>query len=239
MRLTGIPLLVLTGAATLIAAAVTVYAWPRGGRPRRVLTRTVGVVLVEALLVATVFLAVNRDQSFYPSWDALAGGSGAGDATPAAPHQAERPPPVTGRFGPAARTWHLAEPPTVVTPADYAARPDTTYPVIVVLTTHPGEARAAAQRTPGVVTVVMAPTAATSPTALAGFPAELRRAARAADQGWALVTDPQHQALAGEIRGADHHFGPTIGVVGAKGWAAALTAAAEQLPAPLTLPLQP
>ncbi|RZU54208.1 hypothetical protein EV385_6156 [Krasilnikovia cinnamomea] len=240
MRLTGIPLLVLAGAATLIAAAATVYAWPRGGRLRRVLTRTVGVVVVEALLVSTIFLGVNRDQSFYPSWDALAGGSGAGDATPAAAHPSE-PPPVTGRFGPAVRGWHLAEPPTVVTPAGYAARPGTTYPVIVVLTAaaHLAEARTAAQRTPGVVTVLLVPTALTSATALANLAAELRRAARAADQGWALVTDPPHQALAGQMRGADRHFGTAFGVVGAKGWAAALAAAAEQLPHPLASPLRP
>ena len=47
------------------------------------------------------------------------------------------------------------------------------------------------------------------------------------------------------LQGGDHHgirgshFGPGLGVVGAKGWAAALTAAAEQLPEPLALPLQP
>ncbi|GAB1692103.1 hypothetical protein [Krasilnikovia sp. M28-CT-15] len=241
MRLTGIPLLVLTGTATLIAAAATVYAWPRGGRLRRVLTRTVGVVLVESLLVSAIFLAVNRDQSFYPSWDALTGGSGAGDATPAAAHPAEPPPPVTGRFGPAARAWHLAEPPAIITPAGYEARPGATYPVIVVLTAaaHLTEVRTAAQRTPGVVTVLLAPTALTSAAALASLGAELHQAARVADQGWALVTDQPHQALAGKMRGADRHFGPALGVVGAKGWAAALTAAAEQLPEPLAWPLQP
>ncbi|GAB1640738.1 hypothetical protein [Krasilnikovia sp. MM14-A1259] len=241
MRLTGIPLILLAGTATLLAAAGTVFAWSRGGRLRRLLTRTVGLTLMEALLVATIGLAFNRDQSFYPSWDALTGGSGAPPSAAAVDTPEGKPSPGTGQFAPVAQAWHLTEQPALITPAGYATRPDTTYPVIVVLSTpaHLADVRAAAQHLPGVVTVALTPTAATSAALLAGLPAQLRKAARVTDHNWAVVADPQYRALGNQMRGADRRFGSALGITGVKGWAAALSAAANDLPVPLALPLKP
>lgn len=76
MSLTGLPLLLLVGAATLVAPVVTGLVW-RTGRHRRlgVLGRVAAVLGCQALAVSTTFLAVNRDFVFYSSWGDLLGTS--------------------------------------------------------------------------------------------------------------------------------------------------------------------
>ncbi|GAA3579761.1 alpha/beta hydrolase-fold protein [Microlunatus spumicola] len=74
MSLTGLPLLLLVGVATLAAPLVTTLTWRRRGAGRRaVVGRVVAVLGCQALAVATTFLAVNRDFVFYASWGDLLG----------------------------------------------------------------------------------------------------------------------------------------------------------------------
>ena len=185
MTLTGLPLLALTVAATVAAGAATAWSWPRGGRLRPV-TRTAGVLLVEVLVVLTAGLAVNRHEQFYPSWQALRGDTGtvavadhlrAGslDARMRSTRFPWRPPELTA--------WHLTGPPTVALPRDYRARPDVTFPVVLVLTA-PGEH---ARHTPEAVTVTLTPSATTTAAALRSLPTALGHDLRVAAVGWDVV----------------------------------------------------
>lgn len=191
MTLTGTPLILLTAALAVAAGVTTAWLWPRGGRLRPV-TRTLGVLLLEALVVATAGLVVNRHEQFYPSWAALFGHTGTITVTRAT--EAGRldqllpaGQAVAVRWQPAALPdWRLAGPPRVVVPAGYRERPGDTFPVMLDLTADAAGAVAAALRTPDTVTVVAVPTAATTATALLSLPAELRRDVRVSDTGWAV-----------------------------------------------------
>lgn len=81
MSLVGLPLLLLVGAATLVAPVVTGLVWRRA-RTRRlgVVGRVAAVLGCQVLAVAITFLAVNRDFVFYASWGDLLGTS---EPTPA------------------------------------------------------------------------------------------------------------------------------------------------------------
>ena len=68
MSLTGLPLLLLSACATVLVTAATIRLWRR----RRPAVRIAGVLLIEALVVLTAGLEVNRNEQFYPSWQALA-----------------------------------------------------------------------------------------------------------------------------------------------------------------------
>ncbi|MGI3782134.1 MAG: alpha/beta hydrolase [Janthinobacterium lividum] len=74
MSLVGLPLLLLVGAATLVAPVVTGLVWRRG-RTRRLgaVARVAAVLGCQALAVSTTFLVVNRDFVFYSSWGDLFG----------------------------------------------------------------------------------------------------------------------------------------------------------------------
>ncbi|HET6480089.1 MAG TPA: hypothetical protein VFG35_08645 [Actinoplanes sp.] len=180
MTLTGIPLILLAAAVTGVTGAVTARFWARGGR-WRLLTRTVGVLLVEALLVVTVALVVNRDERLYPSWPALRGDTGTvAVAEPVAAGNAS-----AGSFPwrpPGLSTWKLAEPPTVTLPDDYRRDKDLTFPVVLVF----GQAGTPARRMPEAVTVTVAPTARTTVAALLTLPGALRHDLRVTANGWSV-----------------------------------------------------
>ena len=74
MSLTGLPLLLLVGAATLAAPVVLGLTWRRlRGRSLAVVARIAAVLGCQALAVATTFVAVNRDYVFYSDWNDLFG----------------------------------------------------------------------------------------------------------------------------------------------------------------------
>ena len=76
MSLVGLPLLLLVGAAALVAPVVTGLVWRSGGRRRLgVVGRVAAVLGCQALAVSLTFLAVNRDFVFYSSWGDLLGTS--------------------------------------------------------------------------------------------------------------------------------------------------------------------
>jgi hypothetical protein len=201
MRLTGLPLIITTAVLGLLVIAATVLLWSRFGR-WRLLTRTLGVVLAEALVVATVGLIANRSEEFYPSWQALRGDTGTTSSTA---------PPPAGRLDallaggrstlpwrPASlASWHLATTPTVLLPRDYRDRPSTTYPVVLVLAGSTAEASAAAAaHADGVVTVVATPTAATTVAALGRMGVALGEDVRVTGYGWGLVASSGSASLA-------------------------------------------
>jgi hypothetical protein len=202
--LTGVPLIVIAAAATASVCAVTVLLWSRFGR-WRLLSRSLGVLLSEALLVLAVGLIVNRVGGFYPTWQALHGDTGASAVTThrTAGHldAALRPDRVTGGFRLAipdgqAQPWRMAAPPTLVVPADYIHRPTATFPVLVTLTDDP---RAAAVTTVDAVTVVVAPSTNTTAAALSSLPAAVTDDVRATSHGWAVVADLRDAALAADL----------------------------------------
>ncbi|WP_433293281.1 hypothetical protein ACQP2F_30235 [Actinoplanes sp. CA-030573] len=182
MSLTGLRLIALAAAALVGVAAATVWLWPRGARLRPV-TRTLTVLLVEALTVLTVGLVVNRHEQFYPSWQALRGDTGT-VATTAVVHAGvldHHVPPGPFAWRPHdLAAWHLAAPPTVTLPADYAIRATVTFPVVLALGVPPpalGDA----------VLVRLAPTPRTTAGALLGLPSALRHDLRVTATGWDVV----------------------------------------------------
>jgi hypothetical protein len=178
MRLTGLPLIVTTALLAVLVLTGTILLWSRFGR-WRLLTRSLGMVLAQALVVLTIGLIANRSEEFYPSWQALSGDTGTAEAT--APRPAGRLDATLAGgqssvpWRPAGlASWRLARTPTVVLPAGYRDRPSTAYPVVLVLTANAAEASAAASvRTDGVVTVIATPTAATRVAALGRLGADL------------------------------------------------------------------
>ncbi|MFB9238626.1 hypothetical protein ACFFWC_24385 [Plantactinospora siamensis] len=157
--MTGVPLLAMVAVLTAAVIAATVLGWRRGNRPRRVLTRAVGVLLAESLVLLTIGLAVNRSEGFYPSWHDLLHPGG-----PSEPVLTSRAGALDGwlrdhvgnlatgaasfPWRPAGwADWRLGGPPTLVVPAGYLDHPSWSYPVVLVLSDSAGgwsEADAAA-----------------------------------------------------------------------------------------------
>jgi len=234
MSLTGIPLIVLSAVLTVLVAAGTVAAWRRGGR-WRLPVRVAGLLALEILIGLTAGLIVNRNEGFYPSWQALGGGQ---DTTSVAP-------PPSGRLDHAlygstalpwkpagAPQWQLAGSPLLIVPPGYAEHSDRAYPVIVVLTSADRVAavRTQAERTADALTVVAVPTRGTTAAALSTLPDMLERDARAAGTGWAIVADAAHTALARQWHNlAPARFRTVTG---------ALATAADRLPPPLAAPVR-
>jgi hypothetical protein len=234
MSLTGVRLILLAALVTAAIVAATVLLWSRYGR-WRLLSRTAGVLLTEAMVVLTIGLVVNRHEQFYPSWQALSGDTGT--TVVAAARQAGRL--DVELHGTAAETvpwqpsdvatWRLAAPPTVVVPADYLARPSVSYPVVLSLG-DPG-------RNLADVSVAAVPTAATTAAALATLPAELSRDLRVTTQGWALVASAKQAAFARQLMAAaPGRFRALIVVRG--DWAGATARAVAQTSQPLAAPLR-
>ncbi|GIM91846.1 hypothetical protein [Paractinoplanes toevensis] len=175
MTLTGLPLIGLVAVACVAAGAVTVRRWSRAG----IAARVAGVLLLEALVVGTAGLAVNRHEQFYPSWRALRGDTGTvAVAAPVVAGRLDDRPATTFRWRPAGLAqWHLAEPPLISLPADYRSRPDVEFPVVLTF-------GAAAPHVSAAVTVTIAPTAR---SVLSDLPASLRRDLRVTATGWDIV----------------------------------------------------
>jgi hypothetical protein len=195
VRLTGVPLLLSAGSATAVTVAVTVLLWSRYGRWRLV-SRAAGVLLAEALVVVSVGLAVNRQEQFYPSWQALAGHTGTAVVT-AARRAGALDAEVHGT-APAVLPRHSA---SLVIPAGYLSRPAVTYPVVLSLADSGAPAVAAAEKV-AAIGVVATPAAARN-----AVPARLCRDVRATPRGWALVAGARQAALAERlIRSAPGRF---------------------------------
>ena len=64
MTLTGLPLVLGTGAAALSAIAFLGWSWNRGSRKRRLPTRALSLLLSQVLLVLAVGLLYNRQEQF-------------------------------------------------------------------------------------------------------------------------------------------------------------------------------
>ncbi|GAA2657130.1 hypothetical protein [Paractinoplanes durhamensis] len=227
MSLVGLPLILLTWALAIGAVAATVRGWRLAGR-WRMPVRIVGLVVVEALVVAGAGLIVNRQDSFYPSWQALGGAASVVTV----------PSTSAGRLDgtldshaavtwspPEAAAWHLAAAPQLIAPSDYAATPARTFPVILVLTTttEAAEIRPAA----GALTVALAPTADTTVAALADLSGRLARDARVTDRLVILADGPWASLAAGW---------PGRPPVIAGHTAADFERATRDLPAPLAAP---
>src|SRR6266545_2314031 len=133
--------------ASLGAFGLTIWAWGRGGWWRPV-TRTLGVLLCEALVLGTVGVAVNRSLEIFPSWSALL-------------DQDRPPPPPTtivadpttkldvwlhDRASEGARSglvfewkstevkaWHLPAPPVIYVPPRYFTATTARFPVVLII----------------------------------------------------------------------------------------------------------
>jgi hypothetical protein len=226
MSLTGVPLILVAAALTVLAAAATVRLWRRG-LPARI----AGLLAVEILTVLTVGLVANRQEGFYPSWQSLGGGQDTSTVAPPPAGRLDRSLTAGGAHlwsPPEAARWRLARPPVLVAPSGYARHTDLAYPVIVVLTTadHAGSVRAPADA----LTVVAVPTRDTTAADLADLPAQLVQDARATGAGWAIVADAAHSALARQWHSlAPDRFGTVTG---------SLDQAADRLPPALAAPIR-
>ncbi|HEU4347678.1 MAG TPA: hypothetical protein VFR35_07805 [Actinoplanes sp.] len=217
VSLTGTPLIVLTCLGTVVSLLVTLVWWQRGGR-LPLLRRLCGVLLTEALLMATVGLAVNRAQLFYPTWaDLTAAGRTHATTYPVAAGHLDRwlaaqPADRTGAdsiftWHPTGWTdWRLASPPTVVTPPGYLGHPGWRYSVVVVAddrgtswspATEESAARSAEHAAGPVVLVFLTTSPATPAATLASrLPDALSGALRVTAHRWAVVASPTTAAVA-------------------------------------------
>ncbi|OLB81610.1 MAG: hypothetical protein AUI14_02750 [Actinobacteria bacterium 13_2_20CM_2_71_6] len=147
MSLTGLPLLVLSIVASAGAFVLTIWSWQRGG-PWRVVVRTLGVLLCEALVLFSTGLVVNRALGdLFPSWSALL-------------NQDRAAPPPTVVAAPATKLdawlhgravegahnglvfewkptgeagWHLSAPPVIYVPPEYFSATSAHFPVVLVV----------------------------------------------------------------------------------------------------------
>jgi hypothetical protein len=147
VSLTGLPLLVVSILAALGAFAVTIWSWRRG-RWWRPVTRTVGVLACEALVLFTVGLVTNRSLDIFPSWSALLD------------QDRKAPPPTVVAADPTTKlddwlrtravegthnglvfewrpadtaTWHLTTEPVVYVPPRYFSERAAHFPVVLVV----------------------------------------------------------------------------------------------------------
>jgi hypothetical protein len=218
MSLTGIPLILAVALGVVVSAAVTVVAWRRDWRPR-LLVRPLGVLLIEALVLAEAGLVANRIELFYPSWADLLQRSGTPATTVAVragaldewlrlrePHDGD-----AFAWHPDGWTrWHLAEAPTILAPPGYLQNPGRRYSVVVVIgdewTTPPG----GAEQT---IVVFARTTAATTAATLSeALPARLSHDLRVTGHRWALVCPASALPLAGQAAATPGRY-PAIAVV--------------------------
>ena len=208
MALTGIPLITSTVLVTALAVAATILLWSRYGR-WRLLSRAVGVLVCEALVVLSVGLVANRHEQFYPSWQALSGDTGTQSRT--APRRAGR---LDGLFGPGrsklawqpsgSAAWQLTSSAEVTVPPGYRAHPS--FPALLALGGRPAAS--------GLVSVVASPAARTSAAALADLPALLGVDLRVTGHGWALLASSAQAGLAARLVQDDPGRFAALAVVG-------------------------
>jgi hypothetical protein len=217
--LTSVRLIVLTALLTAGALGATIVFWGR----RRHVTRPAGVLLTEALLVATVGLIVNRSQQFYPTWSALFATAGPGPASyhttagrldrwlaaqPEAGQTQSFPWRPSGWSG-----WHLAGAPTVTVPIGYLAHPAWRYSAVLVIGARAWPVPPIAGPT---VLVSLTTTAATAASTLAvAVPGLLGRDLRVTGHRWALVTSAADSALARRVVAVARGRFPAVAFVGA------------------------
>jgi hypothetical protein len=218
LSLTGVPLIVLALAGAVAALAGTVVLWNRGRR-LRLLLRAGGVLLAETLLLLGVGLVVNRSEQFYPTWAALSQtGRTAGKTYAAAPGRldasvladagADLDRSVAFAWQPAGWAgWHLAGPPTVVTPTGYLRHPTWRYSALLVIgsgrsTAAAAAAEDAAARDTGtvagaaIIVFARATSATTADDLAAALPAALTHDVRVTGRRWALVASAADAGLA-------------------------------------------
>jgi hypothetical protein len=193
MELTGIPLILLTLVAAAAAVAGTILLWSRFGR-WRLLSRAIGVLLCETLVVLSVGLIANRQEQFYPSWQALSGDTGTKSTT-----AARRAGRLDASFGPGRSTlawqppgsaaWHLKSNAEVAVPPGYRAHP--AFPALLALGGRPAAS--------GLVSVVAYPAVRTSAATLADLPALLGVDLRVTGHGWAVVAAAAQAKLAAQL----------------------------------------
>lgn len=219
MPLTSVPLMVLAFLVTASVVAGTAWVWGRSWR-LRFLPRTVGLLLIEASLLISVGLVVNREEGFYPTWDSLVA-SDSGDAAAPAYHT------VAGSLDqqlaalPGARggnpqalpwqpkgwsRWRLAAAPTLVVPAGYLQHPQWHYSVILVLADaapgwpaagqDPAVLRLAADASQDVVVFMTTTPGTTVQTLTTEVPDRLSRDLRVTGHRWAVVTSSADAPLA-------------------------------------------
>jgi hypothetical protein len=240
MSLTGVPLILLAAAVTAGTLAVTVLLWRRWGRWRYVV-RPAGVLLAEALLTATVGLAVNRSQQFYPTWAALFASSDPGGPSyhTAAGRLdtwlAGRPDPEQAQAfpwqPPGWRRWRLAGPPTVTVPAGYLQHPGWQYSAVLVVA-DAAHAWAVPAMSGPTVLVSVTTTADTRPAALGvTVPGELGRDLRVTGHRWALITSAGDNALARRVVTVARGRYPAVAFVGTAAPGAHTLAVRTQAPA--------
>ena len=234
MSLTGVPLLVVTVSLTLAAAAVTIGRWRRTSRATPAI-RVLGVLTTEALVIATVGLAVNRSQQFYPSWDALINRTstvgtvetytpGHLDGWLQARSGGHDTLPITVPWHPPGwGTWGLSEAPTVVVPAGYLQHPSWRYPVVVILSdSHDGWTGAAVSSTgsagdPAVLVLARTTRPASVGTFGGSMAGELTRDFRATGHSWAIVTSSPDAGAADELVRRQPGRYPALAVVAPAG----------------------
>ncbi|KUL28555.1 hypothetical protein [Actinoplanes awajinensis] len=226
MSLVGIPLILLTALLAVVAVVATVRGW------RLLPVRIVGLIAVEVLVVACLGLIANRSESFYPSWQALGGDTGAAVVTPTTAGRLDAALHAAGAIDwspPEAARWQTAVPPVLIVPPDYAEPAGRSFPVLVALTTRADAAQVerTAAATPGVVTVLLVPTRATTAATLGTLGDSLSRDVRST-ASVALLADPPWAALAASWPG---HPVVTPGHT-----AAAFASAVRDLPSPLAAP---
>ncbi len=225
--LISLRLIVLCAGLAVLVGAATVVVWRRFGRWRLV-TRPVGVLLFEVLLLITVGLVVNRAERFYPSWQALRGDVAEQAPVVAAPLPdgmldpwlRERAAPdgsVTVSWEPAPHQgWRLRSAPTLAVPAGYLRQPGA-YPAVISLldARHSWDvprtatvARAATESAGPAVLLALAPSPQTGAGDFgAAVVTELDRSLRLTRNGWALVAPVAEVGRAVElIRGVPVRF---------------------------------
>jgi hypothetical protein len=211
MSLTGMPLVVSAVVCTVAVLAGTVLLWNRWGG-WRLLTRPVGVLLTEALVLVSVGLVVNRSEQFYPTWQSLfqAGYTG-GTSYAAAPGGldawlAAQPGADSGQA--LAFTWRqagwpgwgLSAPPTVVVPGGYLRHKGLRYPVIVVLVGATVAGTPGADKAGAAVVVYVHPVAAAKAAVLAtDLAGAVSGALRVTAYRWAVVADPALAAFSADV----------------------------------------
>jgi hypothetical protein len=205
MPLVSLRLIGVAALLTMLALAGTVLLWRRWGRWRLV-TRPVGILVFQVLLLLTVGLIVNRAEKFYPSWEALRGTEeGETVAAPPLPdglldpwlrQQARPDGSAVATWEPAAaKGWKLGGAATLTVPAGYLDRTSTVYPAVLALVpagtsaTTTGEVARTVTAAAGPAVVLSAPV---GPDTRAGdlataLPAELGHDVRVTPRNWALV----------------------------------------------------
>ncbi|MET0494393.1 MAG: hypothetical protein ABW000_14815 [Actinoplanes sp.] len=235
MSLTSTPLIVLAVLGAIAALTATIVVRIRGRR-LRILLRSLGVLLTEALLLLSVGLFINRSEQFYPTWAALLQSSGTTATSYAtAPGRLDQrlradaggdlAQSVTFTWQTADWTgWQLAGAPTIVTPTEYLEHPGWRYSVVLVIDdgtggwTPAGEATAA--RSVGIsagpaVMLFARTTAATTAKALTtDLPAALARDLRVTGRRWAMVASGSDAVLARQSIAAAPGRIPAIAFVG-------------------------